>query len=214
MPDAKETKPRGIVGWIGHVVTGFLGAFAAVIGVKSLDDLASKVGTAAKRQFENLKGDKGDRELYTRTIARMAARGNPWAAYASVLERRRRAAEKHPFAENRQVALVSQLLKACQGDNAEAERLRLMRWLALKGDLDFAATLRGVEDSSADEVIRAAKHVARDLRPAIQELNRELEQRVAAKLQAQAQNPLPRTAAERRRYIIRREGFFRWMIGG
>ncbi|MBI4385231.1 hypothetical protein HY573_00170 [Candidatus Parcubacteria bacterium] len=204
MADAKGTTP---VGRFGHLVTGFLGALGAFIGLKGLDDIRDKVRDMAKRQLENL---KTDRHIYERTLEKMTARGGEWARYAEILERRRRAAERHPFAENRQVALITELLK----DRTTEEQLETMRELALMTEPKFKARLRSVEDNTTGEVIRAAKHAAREIRPTIQKLNRDLEQRVAAKLQAQVQNPLPRTAAERRKYIIQREGFFRWLIGG
>lgn len=208
MADAKDTKPKGIVGWIGHGAMAFLGALAAVIGVKGLDDLASKVSTAAKRQFENLKTE--DRHIYERALEKMTARGGEWARYAAILEQRRRAAERHPFAENRQVALITKLLKG----RTEEEQLETMRELALMTKLEFEARLRSVEDNTTGEVIRAAKHAARELRPVIRELNQRLKHRVRARNRWRRRHPLPQTAAERRRYIIQRNGFFRWLIGG
>ncbi len=207
MADAKGTTQPGGLGVIGHWLTGFLGALGAFIGVKGLEDIRDKVRDAAKRQMESL---KTDRHIYERTLEKMTTEGGEWTRYAAILEQRRRAAERHPFAENRQVALITELLK----DRTENEQLETMRELALMSQREFEARLRSVEDNTTGEVIRAAKHAARELRPVIQEFNQRLKRRVRARNRWRRRHPLPQTAAERRRYIIQRRGFFRWFIGG
>ncbi|MBI2624550.1 hypothetical protein HYW67_03580 [Candidatus Parcubacteria bacterium] len=207
MAEAKGTTPASGLGVLGHWVTGIFATLAAIIGIKGLDDIRDKIRDVAKRQMENL---RTDRHIYERTLGRMTAEGGEWARYATILEQRRRVAERDPFVENRQVALITELLKG----RTEDEQLETMRELALMSKLEFEARLRSVEDNRTGEVIRAAKHAARELRPIVQEVNQRLKRRVRARNRWQRRHPLPRTGAERRRYIIRREGFFRWLIGG
>lgn len=174
-------------GWFGHFFTGVAGAAAAVFGTEAWKELRGELKDGLKKVLNV------ERQLYTLTLMALEQVA---PNLATVLKRRRKDAEAKPFAENRQVRLITKLLQAYKDEDPEVweKRLVAMAWLALQDDADFEGTLNGIENDNAKQAARAvreagkwlAQHVEPTAQAELRRINRALIRGIREMRQAQA----------------------------
>lgn len=174
-------------GWFGHFFTGALGALMALFGTEAWKEMRGELKDGLKKMLNV------ERQLYTLTLM---ALDQVAPELAETLRRRRRAVEARPFAENRQVRLITKLLQTYKEEDPEVweKRLIAMAWLALQDDVEFEGTLNGIENDNAKQAVRAlleaGKWLAQHLEPAarveLRRLNQTLIRRIRKTRQAQA----------------------------
>lgn len=174
-------------GWSGHFFTGIAGAAAAMFGTEAWKELRGELKDGFKKILNV------ERQLYTLTLMALEQLTPNLAA---TLKRRRKEAEAKPFAENRQVRLITKLLQAYKEEDPEVweKRVIAMAWLARQEDTEFEGTLNGIENDNAKQAVRAlgeaakwfAQHAEPIARVELRRLNRALIRRIRTMRQAQA----------------------------